>query len=132
MLPTFILCNPNAMIYQNMVHYPHAFYLQFFLMRNINVLCWNYRGYGRSKGGPCCDRLTTPQNMREDGETIISFCRNELGLKGKIGVYGRSLGGIPTTHMAHYVDMVIVDRSFSSLYSVVYYKFRGYMAVILV
>ena len=28
---TFILCNPNAMSYQHMINYPHAYYLKFFL-----------------------------------------------------------------------------------------------------
>jgi len=27
---TFVLCNPNAMVYQNMINYPHAYYLRFF------------------------------------------------------------------------------------------------------
>ncbi len=36
-----------------------------------------------------------------------------MGLTGKIGVYGRSLGGIPTTHLADKVDMIIADRTFS-------------------
>ena len=47
---TFILCNPNAMAYQNMINYPHAYYLKFFLHRHINCFVWNYRGYGRTKG----------------------------------------------------------------------------------
>ena len=44
--PTFLLCNPNAMFYQYMVNQPHAYYLRFFLNKNINVMVWNYRGYG--------------------------------------------------------------------------------------
>lgn len=28
---TFILCNPNAMFYQHMINFPHAFYLRWFL-----------------------------------------------------------------------------------------------------
>ena len=52
-------------------------------------------------------------------------------MTGKLGVYGRSLGGIATTHLAQYVDMVIVDRSFSDLYEVAYHKFYGFMAVLL-
>jgi hypothetical protein len=47
---TFILCNPNAMSYQNMINYPHAYYLKYFLGKQINCLIWNYRGYGRTKG----------------------------------------------------------------------------------
>lgn len=64
-LPTFILCNPNAMNYENMVNQPHAYYLRFFLNKDINVLVWNYRGYGRSKGKP------NPNNIKKDAETIL-------------------------------------------------------------
>jgi hypothetical protein len=39
--------------------------------------------------------------------------REEMNLSGKFGVYGRSLGGIPTTHLADRVDMIIADRTFS-------------------
>ena len=46
-------------------------------------------------------------------------------------MYGRSLGGIATTHLAHYVDMIIVDRSFSNLYEVAYNNFHGYLALLL-
>ena len=130
-LPTFIMCNPNAMFYQNMINYPHAFYLRFFLQKNINVLLWNYRGYARSKNKQCCQSMPSPENIREDSEAVLRFCRQDLGLRGKIGVYGRSLGGIATAHLAHYVDMVIVDRSFSNLYEVAYHKFHGFLAILL-
>jgi hypothetical protein len=107
-LSTFLICNPNAMMYQHMVNQPHGFYLKLFLNKNINVMVWNYRGYGLSKGKP------NPYNIRKDAETILSYMREVLGLRGKFGVYGRSLGGIPTTHLCHKVDMVIADRTFSN------------------
>ena len=129
-LPTFILCNPNAMFYQHMINYPHAFYLRFFISKNINVICWNYRGYARSKAG-FCKNTPSPENIREDSEAVLKYCRNDLGLQGKMGVYGRSLGGMPTAHLAQFVDMVIVDRSFCDLYEVAFYKFYGFMAVLL-
>ena len=75
--------------------------------------------------------MPDPDNIREDAEAILRYCRKDLGLRGKIGVYGRSLGGIATTHLSHFVDMVIVDRSFSNLYEVAYHKFYGYLAVLL-
>lgn len=56
-LDTFILCNPNAMSYQNMINYPQAYYLKYFLNKQMNVLVWNYRGYGRTKGSPDPDNL---------------------------------------------------------------------------
>ena len=59
---TFILCNPNAMAYQNMINYPHAYYLKFFLHRHINCFVWNYRGYGRTKGN------SEPHLFKQDAE----------------------------------------------------------------
>lgn len=42
-----------------------------------------------------------------------------MGVKGKIGVYGRSLGGIASTHLANkYPDLIsalITDRTFCEL-----------------
>lgn len=56
--PTFIMCNPNALLYQQMVSSPNAYWLTFFLRRDINVMCWNYRSYGRSKKpSRCCCRF---------------------------------------------------------------------------
>lgn len=106
--PTFILCNPNAMFYQYMVNQPHAYYLRFFLNKDINVLVWNYRGYGLSSGSP------TPTNIKQDGESILRYMRTEMELKGKVGVYGRSLGGVVTTHLIDQVDFVFADRTFGN------------------
>lgn len=75
--------------------------------------------------------MPNPENIREDGEAVLRFCRQDLGLKGKIGVYGRSMGGIATTHLAQYVDMIIVDRTFSNLYEIAFYKFHGVLATLL-
>ena len=107
-LPTFLLCNPNAMFYQFMVNQPHAYYLRYFLNKNINVMLWNYRGYGLTKGNP------TPANIRRDGEQILRYMRNDMGLTGKMGVYGRSLGGVVTSHLADQVDFIFADRTFSN------------------
>lgn len=96
------------MFYQYMVNQPHAYYLRYFLNRNINVMVWNYRGYGLSKGKP------DPTNIRTDGEKIIRFMRREMALTGKIGVYGRSLGGVVTTHLVDSVDFIFADRTMSN------------------
>jgi hypothetical protein len=40
-----------------MINYPHAFYLKYFLNKNINVVVWNYRGYGRTDGNTTTDSL---------------------------------------------------------------------------
>lgn len=104
--PTVLICNPNAMYYQHMVNQPHAFYLRFFLNRNVNVMLWNYRGYGLSTGSP------DPYNVKTDSEEILRYMKETMKLNGKFGVYGRSLGGLATTHLADKVDLIIADRTF--------------------
>ncbi len=83
----------------------------------MNVFTWNYRGYGKSTGSP------SPNVLRSDIEQIVKFLRAKLELSGKIGVYGRSLGGIPTSHISNLVDMTIVDRSFSTFNDMAYFKY---------
>ena len=122
MYDTFILCNPNAMSYQHMINYPHAFYLKYFLGKQINCLVWNYRGYGRTKGKP------DPLVMAHDSQQILDFLKNKIGVKGKIGVYGRSLGCIPATHLQDQVDMIIADRGFCDLWTLTEKKFYGEIA----
>lgn len=90
---TFIICNPNAMSYQHMVNYPQAFYLKYFLGKQINCLLWNYRGYGRTRGKP------NPMDFEHDANQVLTFLKEKIGVRGKIGVYGRSLGCIPATHL---------------------------------
>lgn len=50
---------------------------------------------------------------------MLDFMLTKLKLNGKIGVYGRSLGGIASTHLAnkypHIVNAILVDRTFSEL-----------------
>ena len=68
------------------------------MKRDINVLCWNYRGYGestKSKFGSL-----TPATSKRDAERVLDFLVNNLQIKGKIGVYGRSIGGITACHLA--------------------------------
>jgi len=96
------------MLYQQMVHVSHSFYLNFFLNRGINVIAWNYRGYGRSSGN------STPDSLKQDVDTVCDYAVKKLGLVGKLGVYGRSLGGIPSSHLANKVQMAIIDRSFGN------------------
>lgn len=87
-----------------MVSSPNAYWLTFFLRREINVMCWNYRSYGNSKKAKrCClwwwDRLN-PHNIKMDGERVLEYVKNEMGITGEIGVYGRSLGGIAACHLS--------------------------------
>ena len=125
--PTIVMCNPNALFYQQMVTAPNAYWLNFFLKRDCNVVCWNYRGYGESS--LCCCDFLDPSEAKRDAEHVLARSIEKLRLKGKIGAYGRSIGGIAACHLAgQYPDLIealIVDRSLSELRSVVVNKLRG-------
>ena len=106
-----------------MVNQPHAFYLKYFLNNEINVLVWNYRGYGRSTNSE-----PTPQALQHDSEAVLKYLKEVIGVRGKIGVYGRSLGGIPTTFLADQVDMVVADRTFCNFKSLSVRKFYSFVS----
>ena len=114
------MSNPNALYYQQMVTSPNAYWLNFFLKRDINVVCWNYRGYGESEVSRF--ECVTPYKEKRDIERVLAFVVNNIRVKGKLGVYGRSIGGITATHLAaKYPDLIqtlIIDRSFDELQSV--------------
>ena len=61
-------------------------------------MCWNYRGYGESSKG-WFDTLS-PSISKRDAEQVLAFTVRNLNLKGKIGIYGRSIGGITACHLA--------------------------------
>lgn len=98
-----------------------------FLDLNINVMTWNYRGYGWTRGS------ASPYNVKCDAEQILNFVLNKLHITGKIGVYGRSLGGIPSTHLASkYTDIVkllIVDRTFARTELIATQKVEGNLGI---
>ena len=49
-------------------------------------------------------------------------------MKGKIGVYGRSIGCVAACRLTPYVDMIIADRGFSDLHTLADIKFYGKIA----
>ena len=99
------MSNPNALYYQQMVTSPNAYWLNFFLKRDINVVCWNYRGYGESEVSKF--ECVTPYKEKRDVESVLAFVVNNIRVKGKLGVYGRSIGGITATHLAaKYPDLI--------------------------
>jgi pimeloyl-ACP methyl ester carboxylesterase len=100
-----------------MVIAPNAYWLNFFLKRDINVICWNYRGYGASTIGSF--DYSSPIKAKLDAERVLAKSYDILKLQGKIGVYGRSIGGIPACHLASkYKNIVValmIDRSLNEL-----------------
>jgi len=105
---TMIFCQPNAGYYEAMLQ--DSEWIDFYLENGLNVFLWNYRGFARSTGTP------NPDLIRRDGESVVDYLRQELGVK-KIGVHGQSLGGLVATHLAKHkgLDYLCADRTFSEL-----------------
>ncbi len=110
-----------------MVIAPNAYWLNFFLKRDINVICWNYRGYGASSIG-AFDYMS-PTKSKLDAEYVLAQSLSVLKLQGQIGVYGRSIGGIAACHLAakfnDLVEILIVDRSMNELKDWIATKLKG-------
>lgn len=104
-----------------MVIAPNAYWLNFFLKRDINVITWNYRGYGESTISFL--DFSTPSKAKRDAEKVLAESMRVLQLKGQIGVFGRSIGGITACHLAgKYNDLVkllVIDRSLDELKHIV-------------
>ena len=124
---TIIMCNPNALIYQWMITSANAYWLDFFLRRDCNVLIWNYRGYGESNQGMFSPNLT-PYQQRIDAERVMQFLVNRIRVKGQIGAYGRSIGGIAAAHLAYkfpkQIKVFIGDRTMGNFQSIVEEKYQ--------
>ena len=85
------------------------------LTKGYNVILWNYRGYGQSTGSP------TICKSQIDASKVFDFYR-EKGYDIQV-VHGYSIGGAaavglfdktPQQNLSN-VDILIIDRSFSSI-----------------
>jgi hypothetical protein len=102
-----LYCLPNAGLYELGIAYESE---TVDLYRNSGVFClfWNYRGYGHSQGS------ASMQSMVEDGSQLVKLVRH--GFKaGSLILHGRSLGGHVVKALADQADLLVVDRSFTSI-----------------
>ena len=81
-----------------------------YLDNNIDILFWNYRGYGFSEGS------TNFNNICEDVLCVYDFMSENYNYKN-IAVHGLSIGGIPSCFLAknRKVKLLIADRTFGSV-----------------
>ena len=83
----------------------------FLLQRGVNVMMFDYRGYGRSSGRP------TETNTYDDVRAVYDWLISEKNVKpNDIIVFGRSLGGAVAVDLASKVSCggLIVESSFDS------------------
>ena len=103
-----IICGPNGVPFQI---FSRNFRFENYLEMNMDVLCWNYRGYGFSKGKPSYAKLRT--DILELFDEIKKNYNYE-----KYAVHGISIGGIPCCHLAcnrKEIELMICDRNFGKL-----------------
>ena len=103
-----IMCGPNGVPYQI---FSRNLRFDAYLQSNIDVLCWNYRGYGFSKG------KISYNTIRSDVLELFDEVKNKLNYE-RFAVHGISIGGIPCCHLARNrkeVELMICDRNFGRL-----------------
>ena len=101
-----LLCQPNGNPYEMLFNKKGL--LNSFLSNNYHAVAWNYRGFGRSKGSP------TLENMISDCKALITFLKSKFQIR-RFVIYGRSIGGHLAKILSAEADLVILDRTFSSI-----------------
>lgn len=74
-----IYCNPNAGFYEFLFY--DSEWIEFYLRLGINIVVWNYRGYGRSEGHP------SPKKIIKDSEILVDYLKDKYNVKN-LGVHG--------------------------------------------
>ena len=102
-----IVCGPNLIPYDNLITSWDIDTI--YTNNNIDLLFWNYRGYGFSEGSADFD------NICYDIISIYDYILANYKYN-KIGVYGFSIGGIAACHLAknRNINILIADRTFGS------------------
>ena len=81
----------------------------------LQVLAWDYRGYGASTGRP------SERTVYRDAEAVFAHLTGALGVPPeRVIAHGRSLGGGPATYLAsrHPVAGLVLESTFTSVFAV--------------
>ena len=110
------MCSSNAGLYE--FSFSQSEWLEYYLAQGVNIVLWNYRGFGRSTGSPDIKLI------QHDGFRVVSHFREKFGFK-YIAVHGQSIGGAVACFIAHRceADFLFADRTFSSLLEVALFKY---------
>ena len=107
-----IVCGPNLTPFENLINSWDIDNL--YLMNDIDILFWNYRGYGFSEGNADFN------NVCDDILDIYDFILEHFHYD-KIAVHGLSIGGVPASYLAskRNINLIIADRTFGSVEDVI-------------
>lgn len=103
---TVLFCHGNA---GNISH--RVYSAQYLVSLGVNVLMFDYRGYGRSDGRP------SEHNVYADAQAAWNWLIEENDIPAdSIYLFGRSLGGAVVAELATRVDCagVVIESSFTS------------------
>lgn len=103
---TVLFCHGNA---GNISHRLEL--IDLFHRLGLNVLIFDYRGFGRSEGSP------NEAGTYRDGEAAYRHLREERGIApGRIVIFGRSLGGAVAIELARRVEAaaLVCESTFTS------------------
>ena len=113
-----IVCGPNLIPFDNLIA---SWDIDTMYTNNkIDLLFWNYRGYGFSEGSADFD------NICNDVLSVYDFVLNNYTYNS-IGVYGFSIGGIASCYLAknRAVNLLIADRTFNSTFEILEQVYLG-------
>ena len=107
-----IVCGPNLTPFENLINSWDIDNL--YLMNDIDILFWNYRGYGFSEGDADFNNVCT------DILDIYDFVLEHFHYN-KIAVHGLSIGGVPASFLSNKrnINLIIADRTFGSVSDVI-------------
>ena len=103
-----IVCGPNLTPFESFINSWDIDSL--YLNNNIDILFWNYRGYGFSEGS------TNFNIICEDVLCVYDYMKANYNYNN-IAVHGLSIGGIPSCFLAQnrQLKFLIADRTFGSV-----------------
>ena len=92
---TVLYCGPNAGMYEafSMVPESSSWLGYYTTTLGMDVVLFNYRGYGMSTGVP------SPSRLKSDGVAVYDYVRQVMGAT-KLIIHGESVGGMVATHIA--------------------------------
>lgn len=140
-----MFCNPNACFYEYLAYQTE--WLNYYTTElGLNMIIFNYRGYGRSDMSSSNMfmqrnfKMINPEHMMKDAAVVLEYAKEKFiqlpenydnvitspKINVKVIIHGESLGGMAASFVAMKdkklpVDFVFINRTFSSLDSVAFW-----------